>query len=237
MKFKELLYISLGYRLQNLSTKFKANSFAKKFGKLKIRAGNSDIRVFKQIFLDEVYHFIPGGFDPKVIVDAGANVGYSALWFSSKFPQAQVLAIEPELENFNLLVKNTAEEDRIVPLNMALWHEKTTLEIENPSADSWAFRVSGVSSTSENSVATLTITSLMEDFKLEKIDLLKIDIEGAEFELFQNGAERWLPFVNMIMIETHDRIKPGCSQLIDHVVNPFGFKKFNTKELAIYYKP
>lgn len=236
MKLKELIYRSLGYRLQNYSTHFKSLDIMKAFGDLNIRKYGSDIRVFKQIFLDEVYFFFPENFDPKHIVDAGANVGYSAVWFASKFPNAQILAIEPEQSNFDLLVKNSGLRKNIKPIKAGLWNEKTYLKINNPDADNWAFKTTLAQKGEKFSVETVTIPELMKQFGFDQIDLLKIDIEGAEYELFEKGAEEWLPNVKMIMIEIHDGMRPGCSELIDKNVMSFGFQKFTTKELTVYLK-
>lgn len=236
MKLKELIYRSLGYRLQNYSTYFKSLDIMKAFGDLNIRKSGSDIRVFKQIFLDEVYHFFPQDFNPKVIIDAGANVGYSAVWFASKFPNAKILAIEPEKSNFDLLKTNTINRLTIIPIKAGLWFEKSFLKIHDSKSGSWAFETRIPKKGEKTDVETVTIPELIINYKLNQIDLLKIDIEGAEYELFQNQAENWLPFVNMIMIETHDRMRPGCSDLIDRVIKPFGFKKFITKELSVYIK-
>lgn len=236
MRLKELIYRSLGYRLQNYSTFFKSLDVKKNFGELDIRKSKSDIRVFKQIFLDQVYFFFPENFSPKTIIDAGANVGYSAVWFASKFPNAKILAIEPEKSNFKLLLKNSGLSKNIKPILAGLWNEKTFLKIENTGEANWAFRTTPVSNNEEFGIRTVTIPSLMTEFGVDQIDLLKIDIEGAEFELFEKGSEEWLPFVKMIMIEIHDQIRPGCSELIDIAIKPFGFAKFITNELTVYLR-
>lgn len=236
MKWKKLIFRSLGYRLQNISSWFKSLDIEGDFGKIMIRKGSSDIRVFKQIFLDEVYHFFPSDFNPSVIIDAGANVGYSAVWFASKFPDSKIYAIEPEASNFEILQENVKRRSNIFPIKAGLWYENTFLKIHDSKAGSWAFETKVPQDGEKSDIATITIPQLIRENDLVQIDLLKIDIEGSEFELFKNQAEEWLPFVKLIMIETHDRIKPGCSELIDQVVNPFGFLKITTKELSIYYR-
>lgn len=237
MSFFDRLAISLGYRFQNLSSKFKSRPVFKKIGKkLIIRDGNSDIRVFKQIFIDEVYYFFPDQFEPKIIIDAGANVGYSPIWFKQMFPKSKILAIEPEVENYKILSENISGISGITALENALWFEQTSLKISNPDSDSWGFRLNTEDSSGGNRVETVTIPDLISKYSIEQIDLLKIDIEGAEYELFKYGAESWLPFVEMIMVEVHEQIKEGCSSLIDRVVIPLGFSKFTTKELTIYIR-
>lgn len=236
MKLKELVFRSLGYRFQNFSAWFKSWDIQRDFGKLIIRKDSSDIRVFKQIFLDEVYYFFPQDFKPLVIIDAGANVGYSTIWFASKFPDAEIFAIEPEKSNFEVLKKNVANIKNIFSIQAGLWYEKTFLKIHKSKAGSWAFETRIPNKGEQMDVDTVTIPELLKTNQWAQIDLLKIDIEGSEYELFKNNADEWLPFVTMLMIETHDKIKPGVSEMIDQVVKPFGFCKFSTKELSIYYK-
>lgn len=237
MSFFDKLAISLGYRFQNLSTRFKSRTLFKRMGKtLIIRGGDSDIRVFKQIFIDEVYNFFPNQFEPTVIIDAGANVGYSPIWFKKTFPNSKVLAIEPEGENFKILSKNILGTPGIIALENALWFEQTSLTISNPTSDSWGFRLNTTNSSNGNRIETITIPDLILNYSIDQIDILKIDIEGAEYELFKYGAESWLPSVKMIMVEVHDQLKDGCSSMIDRVVMPLGFLKFTSKELTIYIR-
>lgn len=233
---KELIYRSLGHRLQNYSTFFKSLDIQKEFGKIKIRNGGSDIRVFKQIFFDEVYNFFPQEFDPKIIVDAGSNVGYSPIWFSKKFPRAKVIAIEPEKENFKILKANSIKYPNVNCIEKALWYEKTILKIFDSGSGSWGFQTHKVEDKKDGNVETITIQEILNKMDASQIDLLKIDIEGAEFELFKFNADKWLNYIKMIMIETHDNKKPGCTAIIDQMVLPLGFKKFETKELKIYIK-
>lgn len=237
MSFFDKIHISLGFRFQSLSSRYKARSIFKRIGKkLIIRNGNSDIRVFKQIFFDEVYNFFPDQFEAKTIIDAGANVGYSSIWFKQMFSKSRILAIEPEEENSKILSENISGIPGITALENALWFEQTSLKISNPASDSWGFRLNTADSSSGNRIETVTIPDLISKYSIEQIDLLKIDIEGAEYELFRYGAESWLPFVKMIMVEVHDQIKEGCSQMIDGVVMPLGFSKFTSKELTIYIR-
>lgn len=69
-----------------------------------LRTSTSDSGVFSSIFVDESYpHF--SRFEAKTIIDAGANAGYSSLYFAREYPKAKILAIEPESSNLELLKK------------------------------------------------------------------------------------------------------------------------------------
>src|SRR4051812_5012592 len=74
--------------------------------KIAIRNNSSDWTVFKQVFIWKEYEY-PVPFIPATILDAGANVGYAALWFNRKFPNAKIISLEPENSNFEILLKNT----------------------------------------------------------------------------------------------------------------------------------
>src|SRR5438477_12484313 len=82
-----------------------------------LRFGTTDAWVFKEVLLDSEYDFLPP-ISPKVIVDAGANIGLSSIFFANKFPEATIYALEPEESNFQLLEKNASAYPRIRPLKM-----------------------------------------------------------------------------------------------------------------------
>lgn len=88
----------------------------------------SDAKVFAQIFIDRDYEFAVMT-EPAVIVDAGANIGLSAIYFANRYPHAKVIALEPEGRNFALLKQNVAPYANIVPLQTALWHRNAEVPI------------------------------------------------------------------------------------------------------------
>ncbi len=228
------IYISLAFKFQNLSTFFRSFSLKMKYGNLKIRRGDSDIRVYKQIFIDETYYFLPQYFIPDVIIDAGANVGYSPIWFASMFVNSKIIAIEPVSSNFSILKENCLPYKNIIPIKAGLWFEKSILKIQDRKTGSWGFQTIASDDLKLEGIESVTVSELIDCYNLNKIDIFKIDIEGAEFELFNFNSEKWISYVNIFMIETHDKIKPGTSELIDEKLKPFGFHKFITKELVIY---
>ena len=75
------------------------------------------------------------------IIDCGANIGISSLWFAKEFPGAEIYAVEPSPTNFEMLRKNVAAYPNIVPLLGGVWDRKVDLAITNPQGSSWQFRV------------------------------------------------------------------------------------------------
>jgi len=179
-----------------------------------LRKKTSDVPAFVQVFLERQY-FVNYGFDPKVIVDCGANIGLASIYYKNKFPKAKIISIEPEASNFALLKKNTEAYDNIHLHQCGIWHSDTQLEIANPDeAEHWAFMTIESGADKGNTIPALSIDSLLKLHNLETIDILKIDIEGSERELFEKNFEQWLPRVKILVIELHDRMRSGCAHSV-----------------------
>lgn len=118
----------------------------------------------------------------------------------------------PDDDNYRLLTANTAAYENVWPLQAALWGESTRLALENPgrSTDSAVVRNAGTEES--RLVRAVTVDEILRIVGASKVDLLKLDIEGAERDVFEASVGvRWLDDVDVIMIETHDRLRPGCS--------------------------
>jgi FkbM family methyltransferase len=176
----------------------------------RLRPGSSDEDCLGQVFVNEEYR-LPFALNPNVIVDAGANIGGASLYFAYKYPGAKVFALEPEPSNFALLKHNCAAIDNIIPIQAALWAQSEYVALTDPDAEKWSFTVTA-SSDREQDIRGMTIEELMQEFGVDHIDLLKMDIEGAEKEVFGSGPTPWLDHVSTIAIELHDRYMPGCAQ-------------------------
>ena len=188
--------------------------------KIWIRKGTSDWNAFKQVFVWKEYEY-PIPFIPKTVLDAGSNVGYAALWFTRKFPQAKIISLEPEQTNFEMLQKNTVCYSNIESIKAGLWGRSCFLRIIPTAWGNWGFRTVEVESKTEESIEALSIKDIMDKNGWEEIDLLKMDIEGAERDVFAKDAAQWLPKVKMIFLELHDNVYKDCSKsvfraLLDH---------------------
>lgn len=192
-----------------------------------LRPGTSDVSVFDHVFVDKEYELGSTVKDPKFIIDAGANIGCTSVYFANKYPNAKIVAVEPEQSNFELLVKNCKPYPNITPIQAAVWKNKAILRIENPNADNWSFRVEETEDEKWTgiSIPALTILDLMLLEEHETIDILKIDIESGEKEVFESGYEKWLPKVNVLITELHDRIKPGCSYSFYKAITSYPFNQ------------
>jgi FkbM family methyltransferase len=173
---------------------------------LRCRANTSDILVFDQIFIELEYRSIRLR-DPKLILDCGANVGYSSAYFLSCFPTAAVVAIEPDIDNFRVLEANLKPfGTRVRTLHSAIWSHPTRLTMAETTfrdGSAWARHVRE-SQIGEQGFEATDIGSILKECKVERISLLKMDIEGAEAVVFSSGFETWLGKVDNIAIELHE---------------------------------
>jgi FkbM family methyltransferase len=178
-----------------------------------LRIGSTDVSVFRQVFEERQYDVtLPQA--PRVIIDAGANIGLASVFFANKYPEAMIVAIEPERSNFDVLKKNTAGYSRIKSLNAALWKHNGSISLFDSGEGNHAFQtLENPANGKQNGgmVQALTVDSIMKQFGFDQIDVLKIDIEGAEKEVFEN-CSGWIGHVGVVMAEIHDHLKPGCSK-------------------------
>jgi FkbM family methyltransferase len=167
-----------------------------------LRRADSDVLVLWQAFgMRECDIDLPT--EPRFIVDGGAYVGYTSVFFANKYPGARVVAVEPSNSNGALLRVNTRDFPNIHVLPMGLWSEPAHLKIVNPEALSWGFRFATVPPGTPGAVEAISIPALMARFGADRIDILKLDIEGAEEALFSSGCEQWLDKVGAIIVEVH----------------------------------
>ncbi|NWH04425.1 FkbM family methyltransferase [Desulfobacter latus] len=193
---------------------------------VKLRANTSDIDVFFQIFVKKEYQFNYRP-DLEVIIDAGANIGMTSLYFAAAFPDARIFALEPEDSNYELLKENTRAYPNIIPLHCALWHRNAALKIANPKASKFSFEVRETDGI--QSVQAVTIEDLIRDYDLKFIDILKVDIEGAEKQVFSN-TRPWITQIGLVIAELHDSHQVGCSRAFYTALDPFIREEFMVGE-------
>lgn len=215
-----------------LATNVLIRFYSFKFKDLSIRKGTSDHYVFRDIFLFGEFR-LPVDIQPKLIIDAGAYIGLSALYYSNKYPSAKIIAIEPEDTNFEMLTRNTESNPNIQRVNAGVWSSNANLRISNKSSEKWAFTVEEVPDGQPFDIRAVTIDSVLENSGFDTIDVLKIDIEGSEKEIFSKNAEKWLPRVNVLVLELHDRMVEGCSDALYSAINKDDWKEFREGEKVI----
>jgi len=177
------------------------------------RNGTSDFAVLRQVIGKRECAFHLNA-SPSTIIDAGANVGYSSVLFANLWRNARIIAIEPEEENFNLLLKNTSFYPNIECVKAAIWSKSAILKLKNENALAFSYQY-GEQTPCENGaseVEAFTVQEICRKFSIDTLDLLKIDIEGGEMEILKNSESDWHQDADAIAIELHEWIVPGVKK-------------------------
>jgi FkbM family methyltransferase len=140
------------------------------------------------------------------------------------FPDANIIAIEPEKTNFDLLQRNTAFYPNVHCIQAGLWKNNAYLRIRNPNDEPWAFIIDELTDDEicNDKIRGITVEYLMKEYVIDNIDVLKIDIEGSEKEVFENSAQ-WINSVSVFFIELHDRMKKGCAKSFFNAIGHFDY--------------
>lgn len=187
---------------------------------IKLRKGTSDIPTFHKVFGFREYAIKQFSPETKIIIDGGANIGLFSIFIKNIFPDAKVIAIEPDLENYNQMVNNLQHYSGMTTYNTGLWHSNAFLKASDKyNQGKWGIVVESVANESDSNIMGMSIDEIMLQNKLTYIDILKVDIETSEKYLFEKNYENWLPKTKMIIIEFHDWIMPGTAQPVLHAVN------------------
>ena len=190
-----------------------------------LRLGTSDLPVFRQVFLDEQYGHLPID-DPHVIIDAGANIGLTSLYFLRNYPNARVIALEPDPDNFQMAYRNLrAYHNRCHVILCALWSHRARLTLHRgDQLCETQFREGDVP------VEVYSVKDLICAHHLTHIDLLKADIEGSEAVVFANQGELELHRISCCAIELHGA---ECERVFFEAMAPHGFHCHRRGELTI----
>lgn len=186
---------------------------------------------FKEIFIDKIYK------QPLVenpyIIDCGANIGMSVIYMKQQFPQAEIIAFEPDETNFSLLNKNINSfgYSNVLLYKEAIWNENTTLQFSNESSMGSKIEID----TTSNTIAVKAVR--LKDFLNRQVDFLKIDIEGAENVVLTDIADN-LHFVKNMFLEYHgtfDQNKELVKMI--NIISNAGFNFYVKEAASIYETP
>ena len=166
-----------------------------------------------QVLIGGEYNFLHNitDFKPTAIMDAGANCGMTAVLFAINYPDATIVAVEPDELNFKLLELNTARFGNVHLENKGLWDRHTGLRVKRSDGYGYATKVQEISRSQHPDVMATSLDLLMMKHNFRALDLLKLDIEGAEAMVFKNYRQphtkklrNWLADTQVIVAEVHD---------------------------------
>ena len=189
-----------------------------------VRGGtSSDAIVLYEILATDEYGHIGDLGSPKFMIDAGANVGFASPSFLNRYPDTQIVAIEPDPQTIELCRKNLAPYSERVTILQGATLEPRRLDLF--SATPGGIRYQCPRCPRRRKWLGGSVHYLVCNCRLRKglpVDLLKIDVEGGEREIFDPGDLRWLSRVKNIVIELHG---PDCEDRFFSAIKPFKCEK------------
>lgn len=186
-----------------------------------LRRYGSDIAVFNQIFINPEYEVVKDFFISHLnkeitMIDVGGNIGLTSIYFKTVFPNAKIITLEPEKSNYQMAVDNATMNNYkdITILNKGMWTENSYLEPDINFRDglSWSFTLKksdkNTTKNTSNQIETITLVSIIQNYNLQVVDVLKIDIEGGENDLLNNDSflSTLQSKVKFIVIEIHPEV-------------------------------
>ena len=198
------------------------------------RSHTSDGQVFYQVFARLEYACVDEMSDVSLIIDCGANVGYSSAYFLTRFPDAKLIAVEPDPGNFKILQRNLAPfGSRVRLIQSGIWSHSCGLVIsEEKFGDGreWAIQVRETKPGEPPQMTAVDIGTLLRESGQSRISILKIDIERAEAIVFASNFESWIDKVDNLVIELHDE---ECQQIFFKAIEGQGFEISHSGELTV----
>lgn len=215
-------------------------------GRLFIRRKQSDFSAVRQVWRDEEYKIgnpairdrvarryeaILGEGRTPVIVDAGANIGAASRWFSVLYPQAVVVAVEPDPENLEILRRN-ADGWRVEVVPSAIGSEAGFVRLIGLDLG-WSTQTERA----DDGLSIVTVAECVASVPKGKLFIAKIDIEGFEEDLFSGNTD-WVADAEVVFIEPHDWMLPDrhTSRHFQTVMARHPFQLFLRGENLIYVR-
>jgi FkbM family methyltransferase len=191
-----------------------------------LRNYTTDIPAYKEI-IERHKYCVAAKYEPKYIIDAGANVGMAAIYFANKYKNARIIAIEPESKNYELLKQNTEYYMNITVIKAALWNTSGEISLFDTGLGNDGFMVEANKTmlktpikNIKQTIKTVTVDEIINEFHIDSIDILKIDIEGSEKEVFES-CKSWIHKTKCIIVELHERMKKGCNKAFHKSIKYF----------------
>jgi len=190
-----------------------------------LRSGTSDWFTFDQIFIHEDYNLKAlkrhGEFaemyakysaeGTPLILDLGANIGLSGVYFHHVWPNAKIVAIEPSEDNFAVLRQNFGANEKLEGILAGISSKSSRLVLADASVEKNAFTTTVIEPGTDGGVQGVTVPEILARFPKSGgyfPFIVKIDIEGFESDLFAENTG-WINDFPVLIIEMHDWLFPG----------------------------
>ena len=182
------------------------------------------LHTYQELFEDEIYKF-PSKTSEPYIIDCGAHIGMSVIYFKKLYPRSRILVFEPDAENFKLLQRNI-ELNHLSGIELrqsAVWINNGAISFHSRGGQG-----SQIATEEKENAVTIKAERLADILKEGHVDFLKIDIEGAEMDVI-NDCEPYLHNVDQLFVEYHGKADEGAKLATLMVLLQ--------KQFSIYLKP
>jgi FkbM family methyltransferase len=197
------------------------------------------IFLFREIFLQNCY-FQPSFYVPRpehTVLDVGANIGFFALFLESLAPGIRVHCFEPGTDarsRLDLNIKGNRLDSVVSVHPLAVYNQETQVELKEAtlSAHRSLFASQYVESERSTVVQAIPLQSAVALAGQKRIDLLKIDVEGAEIEIVEGADPACWDSIDRVVVEYHDALRPGCKERVTNRLASVGYHGIRSIETS-----
>ena len=143
--------------------------------------------------------------------------------------------VEIDDDNVQMIKKNLENINGVIIYHKGLFNKKAFFKIEDPYNSNNSFVIKEVAENEPYDIESTTVDAIMADNNFETVDILKIDIEGAEKDVFEKNYESWLPKVKIAMVETHDRMVPRTAVTVVDTMDKYNFILYHTIDGTMFF--
>lgn len=154
-----------------------------------------ELLMMNEIFCNQEYNV--SIVNPKNIIDLGSNIGISSVFFATKFPNAKIYCVEPDPDTFNILIKNCSQFKNIKAFNLAIYDKNSEIIFFKNKKHNASSLIKREANDIEIKINCTTLDNLINSNDIDKVDLLKFDIEGGEFKVFKD-FNNWIKILNIV---------------------------------------
>ncbi len=173
-----------------------------------------------------------GSAEPSVIIDAGAFIGDLSCHWATLYPQARIICLEPNPDNYCYAKKNISHySPNVTLMNKGLWSKPGQLSV---AGDQMGSHLIATDEPGTTRVEVIDIPSLIREMELSHIDVLKLDIEGSERNVLNADSRSWLPLVKLAIVEMHGQDIED--EIVPHMIQQ-GFESFRYRSLVYFSRP
>lgn len=216
-----------------------------------LRLFSRDLEFFESIFIGSFngnefvgeYDFDIGDVDE--IMDLGANIGLFSILYAIRFPQKKIVALEPEENNYKQLVLNTKQFNNVKCINAGVWYRNHSVKVfpsrvpihGDKSYSDGAFYIGECDKNDSDASVGYSIEHIAQEQFMNNY-MVKMDIEGAEYEIFHDGDLKWINNTPLVVMETHEWLLPDLhvDELVDKTMKKYGYVKTQLGENRIFRK-